>query len=86
MLDGKLIQDQIVQLMDSVMEIRVSAVDTDLFNEGFLDSLNYVRLTVELQQTFEVAISLGEVDVDQFRTVEQIADVVISRQSELAAV
>jgi acyl carrier protein len=82
MLDRKLIQDQIVQLMADVMEIRVPAVDTDLFNEGFLDSLNYV----ELKQAFEVAISLGEVDVDQFRTVEQIAEVVISRQAIAAAV
>ncbi len=86
MLDRKLIQNQIVQLMADVMEIRVPAVDTDLFNEGFLDSLNYVRLIVELQQTFEVPISLAEVDVDQFRTVEQIAEVVIGRQAELAVV
>ena len=86
MLDRTLIQNQIVQLMADVMEIHVPAIDTDLFNEGFLDSLSYVRLIVELQQEFAVTISLGEVDVDQFRTVEQIAEVVISRRAIVVAV
>ena len=47
---------------------------------------NGVRLIVELQQEFEMQISLGEIDLDHFRTVEQIAEFVMQHQGESAAV
>lgn len=86
MLDHAVVQSQIAQLIADKLEVDLPSVDADLFHEGILDSLSYVRLIVELQQEFEMQISLGEIDLDHFRTVEQIAEFVMQHQGELAAV
>lgn len=84
MLDRAVVQSQIAHLIADKLELDEPAVDTDLFNEGILDSLSYVRLVVELQQEFGVQISLGEIDIDHFRTVEQIAEFLMQNLGELA--
>lgn len=84
MFDRAVIQSQIARLIADKLELDEPAVDTDLFDAGVLDSLSYVRLVVELQQEFEVQISLGEIDLDQFRTVEQIAEFLMHHDAELA--
>ncbi len=86
MLDRAVVQSQIAQLIADKLEFDVPSMDADLFQEGILDSLSYVRLVVELQQEFEMQISLGEIDIDRFRTVEQIADFVLQHEGRLVAV
>lgn len=84
MFDRAVLQSQIAHLIADKLELDEPAVGTDLFDAGILDSLSYVRLVVELQQEFGVQISLGEIDIDQFRTVEQIADFLLQHNEELA--
>ena len=84
MLDRAIVQNQIAHLIADKLELDEPAVDTDLFDAGILDSLSYVRLVVELQQEFGVQISLGEIDIDHFRTVEQIAEFLMQHDAELA--
>ena len=84
MFDRAVLQSQIAHLIADKLELDEPAVDTDLFDAGVLDSLSYVRLVVELQQEFGVQISLGEIDIDHFRTVEQIAEFLMQHDADLA--
>ncbi len=84
MLDRNVVQSRIINLMADKLEVQVPSVDTDLFDDGSLDSLSYVRLVVEMQREFEIQISLAQVDVDHFRTVEQMSDLLMQIESELA--
>lgn len=80
------LENQIVQLMADKMELEVESFDSDLFEDGVLDSLSYVRLVVELQQAFGITLSLAQIDIDQFRTVHQIAAHLSQHEPVLAAV
>ncbi len=84
MLDRIFVQCQITDLIADKLEFDVPFANTDLFHEGILDSLSFVRLVVELQQEFETKISLGEIDLDHFRTVEQIAEFLMQHHEPLA--
>ena len=79
-------QNRIVRLLADKMEIPVCSVDADLFDEGLLDSLSYVRLVVEMQQEFDTPLSLSQIDIDHFRTVNQMADFLMQHQGVLATV
>ena len=85
MLDRTVVQSQIINLIADKLDIQVPSIDTDLFDDGSLDSLTYVQLVVELQQEFEMRISLGQIDIDRFRTVEQIADFLLHHEAALIA-
>lgn len=84
MLDRHVVQSRIINLMADKLEVQVPSVETDLFDDGSLDSLSYVRLVVEMQREFDIQISLAQVDVDHFRTVEQMSDLLMQIESELA--
>ncbi len=85
MLDRTVVQSQIINLMADKLDIQVPSIDTDLFDDSSLDSLTYVQLVVELQQEFEMRISLGQINIDHFRTVEQIADFLLHQEAALTA-
>lgn len=50
--------------------------EADLFQEGGLDSLMFVELLSELERVFDIAIPLEKLDLDNFRTLHNIADYV----------
>jgi|SRR5581483_12211101 len=50
--------------------------DTDLFESGALDSLGFVGLLVHLEEAFGFQVPLAELELDDFRTVTQIAALV----------
>ena len=58
------------------LNVDVPAVDTDLFETGILDSLQFVELLAALEETFEVRISVEEIEIDDFRTISRIASFV----------
>jgi D-alanine--poly(phosphoribitol) ligase subunit 2 len=55
------------------LTIQVPADDTDLVETGLLDSLALVELLFAIEQRFGVDLSLGELDIENFRSVERIA-------------
>jgi acyl carrier protein len=61
------------------MNLEVPSVDTDLFDEGVLDSLTFVQLLTHLERTFGVTFSLQDLEIDHFRSMRCIADFVVSR-------
>ena len=59
----------------------VESAQTDLIEAGILDSASLVRLLLTVEARFAVAIPMEEVDIDSFRTVAAIADLVRERKA-----
>jgi acyl carrier protein len=64
---------QILSLVTDDMQLPVPDVATDLIDEGILDSLVFVDLIARLEETFGFEIDLSELEIDEFRSVRQIA-------------
>lgn len=69
---------RVLALLSEDMQLTVSDVSTDLMDEGVLDSLVFVDLIARLEETFSFEIDLADLEIDEFRSVEQIARYVAS--------
>jgi acyl carrier protein len=65
--------DRVRQTFVEALSIQVPSVETDLVETGLLDSLALVELLFAIEQRFGVDLSLGELDIENFRSVERIA-------------
>jgi acyl carrier protein len=65
--------DRVRQTFVEALTIQVPSVETDLVETGLLDSLALVELLFAIEQRFGVDLSLGELDIENFRSVERIA-------------
>jgi acyl carrier protein len=79
-MDGGPPVDQVTAIFRDGLNVDVPAANADLIDGGFLDSLALVELVFRLEQQFEIELPLDELDIENFRTVEQIANVVESRR------
>jgi len=59
------------------MNLEVPSADTDLFQDGLLDSLTFVELLVKLEEELGASISLDDLEPDNFRSVDHIASFVM---------
>jgi methoxymalonate biosynthesis acyl carrier protein len=71
---------RVQQLFREALTMDVPSADTDLIETGRLDSLALVELLFALEQQFGVDLALGELDVENFRTVRRISDFVAAQQ------
>lgn len=60
------------------LHIDVPSDDTDLLQQGLLDSLGLVELLLAIEETFHVTITLEELEIDNVRSVQAITDYLIS--------
>lgn len=72
-------QSQIVQLFSAKLQIEVPSIHSDLIVEGLLDSLTFVDLIMHLENEFGIEISVVDLEIDQFRSVQKIAEFVGGR-------
>ena len=80
------LRERIWRVLRDALQIEVPAYDTDLIDGGLLDSLALVSLIGEIELDFGFPLPLDEVDVESFRSIERIAELVASRSaSERAA-
>ncbi|HEY0836229.1 MAG TPA: acyl carrier protein [Azospirillum sp.] len=63
----------LIALFRDAMHIVVPATDTDLIEEGLLNSLVFVDLIVLLEERFGMTMPLESLEIDQLRTVGGIA-------------
>jgi len=64
---------EVADIFSQKLQIDVPSYDADLFEAGILDSLQLVELLFELEKAFSVRISLGDTDLENFRSIERIA-------------
>jgi acyl carrier protein len=70
-LDGR-----IRQLIQDVLNIEVHAPEADLIEEGLLDSLVFVELLVGLEDNFGISMDVVDLNIEDFRTVRRIGQLV----------
>jgi len=63
-------------------QFRVETLDnsTNIFELGYVNSLFFVQLIMFLENEFNITIEPGEIDVQQFTTVEKILDFVENKK------
>ena len=66
--------DRVRLLLRETLSIDVPGDEVDLINSGLLDSLALVSLIVEIEHEFQVELPLEDLDVDRFRSVERITE------------
>ncbi len=70
----------ITDLIAEKLLVEVRSSEDDLVASGVLDSLTLVQLLVDLEQRFRVIIPLEELDIDDFRSITSIAQLVHRRK------
>ena len=73
--------ERLTRIFPEVLHIDAPAIDTDLFDSGVLDSLAFVEVLLRLEQEFGVTVSLDDLELDNFRTLDRIAQFVAARTS-----
>lgn len=74
------IEAKVAQLLAARLHLDVPSRDTDLFEAGLLDSLAFVDLVMDLEQTFGLRVSPDDLEVETFRSIERIARFVCDRR------
>ena len=65
--------DRVRLLIGDVLSIEVPNGNTDMIDSGLLDSLGLVSLIAEIEHEFQLELSLEDLDVNQFRSADRIA-------------
>lgn len=63
------IRQGVIDLLTEDMGIEVPEPDTNLLEEGYMDSLLFVKMLSLLEETFDIHISVEELDFEHFKTV-----------------
>ena len=72
---------EIQGLFQDKLAIRIDGARTDLFAAGVLDSMSLVQLILELEQHFGLTLPLGDLGIESFRSLEDIANLIVARRS-----
>ena len=75
--------DRIAAIFQEALHLDPPPSDLDLFDTGVLDSLAFVELLLRLEQDFGVAVSVDDLELENFRTIERIAAFVATRAAAL---
>lgn len=57
--------------------IMVARPDIDLLETGLVDSIGLVELILELEERFGVTLPMEDLEIDDFRSVYRIADLIV---------
>src|SRR2546429_4660608 len=73
---GTPLPDLVLRLLTDRLNLQVASPETDLLEAGLLDSLTFVQLLVHIEHEFGVTVSPGDLDIENFRSVSEIARLV----------
>jgi len=79
MADRASIEHRLAGLFDKHLNVSVPSAETDLFETGALDSLSFVDLLLRLEDEFGTKASVEDLEIENFRSIAQIAEFVASR-------
>ncbi len=80
MYESSAVERQIIRLFLDRLHLEVPSVETDLLATGALDSMGFVELLVSLEERYGIEISLDNVEIDNFRSIQRIAEFVLGKQ------
>lgn len=70
------LHDRISAIFLEKLHITVPSTETDLLETGILDSLQLVDLLLNLEKEFSVRIQLDSLEIESFRSISRIADLI----------
>jgi len=73
------LQGRIARLFADRLNLEIPSAETDLFETGALDSMGFVELLAQIEREFRVEVVLGDIEMDNFRSIGRIADFVAAR-------
>jgi methoxymalonate biosynthesis acyl carrier protein len=73
--------NELIVLFAEQLAVEVPSASTDLIAAGLLDSVKFVELLLCLEQKFGVYVDLNELELDHFRSVQGIAELVAQRKT-----
>jgi acyl carrier protein len=85
MIDTLALQRQVAALFSEKLNLDIASVETDLIETGLLDSLALVELLAELEESFDVSISTDDLELENFRSINNIAGFVAQRTTMVDA-
>ena len=65
---------ELMEVLSKELQIRIESTSCDLFADGTLDSLGLVDLWFLMEQRWGVRVEIDQMELDNFRTVERIAE------------
>lgn len=74
------LHDQVRKLFFEKLHLEVPSVDTDLLEEGILDSLQFVQLLVHVEEEFGIKTSSDDLEIENFRSIRTIAAFIENRK------
>ncbi len=74
------VQQQVAQLFTDKLNVEVPGTDADLIESGILDSLMFVSLLHELELEFKIQFSLSDIDMERFRSIRRISELMLEAQ------
>ena len=80
MTETEKIQCQITKILMEKVYVEVPSASTDLMEAGLLDSIGLVELILGIEEQFGVQVPLEEIEIDHFRSVMRIAELVGQRK------
>ena len=70
------VSERVKRIFVDALNIQVPSEDTDLIEGGYIDSLALVELLFAIEREFAVSVPLDELDIDNFRNVRRISELV----------
>ena len=70
------LQSKLLEIFRDQLAIEVADTESDLVKAGQLDSLAFVELLFQIEETFDVTIAVDALEIDQFRSVRSISEFV----------
>jgi len=80
MTDARELEARIARLFAERLEVEVPSPDLDLFQTGVVDSLLFVKLLAILEEQFGFRLAFDELEIDDFRTLRDIARFVAAKR------
>lgn len=74
------LKQEIAALFAEQLNVDVPSAQTDLIVTGVLDSLKFVDLLLRMEQKFGTRVDMNDLDLDNFRSIEKIAQFVAKRR------
>ena len=86
MFEHHAVSEKLTELFARKLNMKVSSVDTDLVGSGLIDSLALVELLSYLEETFGVSVPTDDLEIENFRSIANIAGLVVRRQEVVESI
>lgn len=67
----KIVMEIICKVLKNKIEV---SYRTDLISKNILDSISFVKLVSELENTFNIEFDINDLNIDKFKTINLIAE------------